>query len=127
MADISKITVNEMTYDIKDAKARQSNEDLTASLGNLAFKDNASGTVTPTGTVSAPNINVTPTSANVNSVSNIGSLPTWSANVSEETLSFNFKQGSLPTISAVTVLTGIADAVASAPIFNGKESAITVS
>ena len=127
MADISKITVNEITYDIKDAKARQSNEELTASLGNLAFKDSASGTVTPTGTVSAPNINVSPTSASVNSVSNKGTLSTWSANVSEETLSFNFKQGSLPTVSAVTVLTGIADAVASAPVFKGTESTITVS
>lgn len=127
MADISKITVNEVTYDIKDAKARQSNEELTASLGNLAYKDSASGTVTPSGTVSAPTISVTPSSTGINGVTNIGTLPTWSANVSEETLSFGFNQGSLPTVNGVTVLTGIADATASAPIFKGAESTVTVS
>lgn len=127
MADISKITVNEVTYNIKDSKARQDNTELVASLGKLAYKDSASGTVTPSGTVTAPAIDVTPTSKTIKGVFNVGKLPTWSASVSEETLSFDFGAGELPTTTNETVLTGIANATATAPIFNGTETSVTVS
>lgn len=127
MADISKISVNSETYNIKDATARGSVSDLEGSLGTLAFKSEASGTMTPVGTVTAPTINVSPTTSNVKVVNSVGSLPSWGANVSEETLSFSFSEGSLPTTNNQTVVTGIADATATAPIFSGTQTTVTVS
>ena len=127
MADISKISVNDVTYDIKDASARGSIIDLGASLGDLAYKDSASGSFTPTGSVSAPTVSVTPSSISLKHINNVGSLPTWSANVSEETLSFSFNAGSLPTTQNHTVLTGITDATATSPVFSGTSGTVTVS
>lgn len=127
MADISKISVGESTYDIKDATARGSVEELTTSLGALAFKDGASGSFTPSGTVSVPTITVSPTTKSVKVMDTSGVLPTWSASVSEETLSFAFTQGSMPTTSTETVVTGIADATSSRPTFSGTAGTVSVS
>ena len=108
----------------------------TADLGDLAFKDSASGSFTPAGSVtvnaytpegsvSAPTITVTPSTDTVNSITAVGTLPTWSASVTNEVLSFSFSQGTLPTKGAnQTVLTG-ASATASAPTFRGTAKAPT--
>lgn len=127
MADISKISVGESTYDIKDATARGSVEELETSLGSLAFKDSASGSFTPSGTVSVPTITVSPTTKSVKVVNTTGVLPTWSASVSEETLSFAFTQGAMPTTNTETVVTGIADATSSRPTFSGTAGTVSVS
>ena len=127
MADISKISVNNETYDIKDANARGSVSDLSASLGTLAFQNSASGSITPSGTVTAPTISVSPTTASVKVIKSVGSLPNWGANVSEETLSFSFNEGSLPVTNNQTVVTGIADANATAPVFSGTQTTVIVS
>ena len=123
MPDISKISVNDQTYDIKDASARGT----LSTLGSLAYKNSASGSFTPSGTVTAPTISVSPSSMSLTHINDVGTLPTWSANVSEETLSFTFSQGSLPTTQNHTVLTGIADATSTAPVFNGSAGTVTVS
>lgn len=138
----------------------------TGSLKALAFKDSASGSVTPSGTVSKPTftgtagtvsvtcegfindvsigssvatynssdgyqldkspdgsnsttdinlttyvsggkVTTTPTTASIKQVNTIGTLPTFSATVTNETLSFNFNAGSLPTTTNTSVVTGV--------------------
>lgn len=126
MPDISKISVNETTYDIKDATGRKQTDDLAAMLGALAFKDTATGDYTPGGKVTAPAVSVNPITKLVKVINNTGSLPTFNANVSEETLSFSFNQGAMVSTVNETVVTGIADATASAPVFTGNAATITV-
>lgn len=61
---------------------------------------------TPSGTVS-----VTPTlSSTLTSVKTAGTLPTWSASVSGETLSFSFTQGAMPTFNTGNRASGITSA-----------------
>lgn len=86
----------------------------------------ATATYKPKGTVSKPNITVTPTTDEIQPVSSVGSLPTWSASVdSSGTLSFNFGQGSLPSLgSAKEFLTGATAVLASNPTFTGTQETI---
>lgn len=143
----------------------------TGSLKALAFKDSASGSVTPSGTVSTPiftgtnsnvtfhtstsdgsfintlidvsnlvaspasyenskwkypdinddyktncspkaivtggSVNTTATTTTIKQVSSVGTLPTFSATVDNEILSFNFNAGSLPTTANTSVVTGV--------------------
>lgn len=134
----------------------------TGSLKALAFKESASGSVTPSGTVSKPtftgtagtvsvtgnvfvddatietsvasygpngynlmqlgpgskeinldthvsggSVTTTPTTANIKQVKSVGTLPKFSATVNNETLSFNFNAGSLPTTTNTSVVTGV--------------------
>lgn len=127
MSDISKISVDEVTYNIKDANARQSQQELLGRLGTLAYKNEATGTMTPAGIVTAPNVDVVPTTKTVKIVKSAGTLPSWSANVNDETLSFTFSAGALTTTSNQTVVTGISDVTASTPIFSGSSSTVIVS
>lgn len=80
---------------------------------------------TPEGSVSAPTITVTPSTTTVNSITAVGTLPTWSAAVNNEVLSFSWSQGTLPTKgSNTTVMTG-ASAESSQPEFTGTAKAPT--
>lgn len=142
----------------------------TGSLKGLAFKDSASGSVTPSGTVSTPtftgteqtvywglnmtdvveriefgsavgvfdsdtreynapqgsnyggmvttiqptinysntgHVTANPTYITVKQVNNVGTLPTFLATVNDETLSFNFNAGSLPTTKDESVISSI--------------------
>lgn len=146
----------------------------TGSLKSLAFKDSATGNFTPAGTISqptfsngtcaatgsvtaegsvtAPTINLATagTTTTVNSITDVGSLPAWSATVSGETLTIGWNAGSLPTKgsdttvkigdasyeatiptftgSAVSVnVTGTAEGTISQPTFNGTQGTISVS
>lgn len=95
---------------------------------------------TPAGTVSTPTVTVTMNTATVNSITNVGTLPThsedsftpatWSGSVTNETLSFSFDggsytqgtftQGTLPTKgSNQTVATTVKSATATQPTFTG--------
>lgn len=75
---------------------------------------------TPQGTVSTPTITVTPNTASVKPFGSAGTLPSFTASVSGETLSLTFSAGTLPSAgTAVTVATGIKSATASAPKFTG--------
>lgn len=126
MPDVSKINVNDTVYDIKDAVARADHATLEGQLGDLAYKNSASGSFTPAGSVSAPAITITPITEVVKGVNTVGSLPAWSASVSEETLSFAFSAGALPTTQNSTVMTG-ASAASAQPVFTGTAGTVTVS
>lgn len=96
-------------------------------LGDLAMKDDASGSFTPAGSVSTPTITITPTTGTVNSITDVGTLPSLSMTVANENLTVAFDQGSLPTKgSGQTVMTG-ASATSSQPTFTGTEDTVTVS
>lgn len=72
------------------------------------------------GTVSAPTITVTPSTTTVNSITAVGTLPEFTATVSNENLTFGWSAGTLPTKgSNTTVATGISSATASQPTFTG--------
>ena len=83
-------------------------------------KGTGTANYTPAGTVSAPTITVTPNTTSVKPFGSAGTLPSFTASVSGETLSLGFSAGTLPSAgTAVTVATGIKSATASAPKFTG--------
>ena len=93
--------------------------DMTG-LGDLATKDTASASYTPAGSVSVDSAGST---ATVNSITDVGTLPTFTATVANEILSLSFSQGTLPTKgSDTTVKTGDATYT-----FGGTQATITVS
>ena len=51
----------------------------TGSLKALAFKDSASASYTPTGSVSAPSVSVAVNTASVTPINGVGTLPSFSA------------------------------------------------
>lgn len=61
--------------------------------------------VTPT--AKATGANVALNTESINAVENVGTLPSWSASVNGDTLSFSWNTGSLPTTSAKTVATSV--------------------
>lgn len=99
----------------------------TGSLKGLAFKDSASVSYTPAGSVSAPTVSVAVNTASVTPITDVGTLPSFTAAVENEVLKLGFSAGDLPTKgTAVEVATGIKSASASAPKFTGGASTITV-
>lgn len=99
-------------------------------FGQLAYKDNASGAYTPSGTVAAPVISVGQAGAteSVTPFGTQGTLPELSMTVLDGNLTIGFNQGTLPTGGTpVTVKTGDASYEATAPVFTGTEATITVS
>lgn len=143
----------ELVFSDSDAKWHEYGS--TGSLKSLAFADSATGTytpsgnvsqpvftgkeqtikvnTTPTGTVSAPTITTSLNTATVNSITDVGSLPSctlpkMTASVENETLSLGWTDGAwnagkLPTKgNNVVVATGIKSIVASEPTFTGTES-----
>ena len=99
-------------------------------LGTLAYKDSASGSFTPAGSVSAPNINVATAggTTTVNSITAVGTLPAYTATVANETLTMTWNAGTLPTKGADTVVkTTDAAYSASQPTFTGTADTVTVS
>lgn len=84
----------------------------------------SSGTVTytPEGSVAAPAISVKTagSTATVNSITAVGTLPAWTATVAYETLTIGWSAGTLPTKGDnQTVKTGDAAYQATAPAFTG--------
>ena len=99
-------------------------------LGALAYKNSASGSFTPSGSVSAPTISVASagSTATVNSITDVGTLPSFGATVSGEILTLAWSAGTLPTKgSDTTVKTGDASYSASQPTFTGSAGTVTVS
>jgi hypothetical protein len=99
-------------------------------LGSLAYKNSASGSYTPAGSVTAPTISVSSagSTTTVNSITAVGTLPSFSATVANENLTLGFDAGTLPTKGTnTTVKTGDASYAASAPSFSGTGATITVS
>lgn len=90
--------------------------------GDVTITKAASGEAnyTPEGVVSAPEITVTPTTGSISTVTDVGTLPVFSATVQNENLVLSFNPGTLPTMGdSSTVVLGIDSAVATAPTFTG--------
>ena len=91
--------------------------------GTVAIsKGTGTANYTPEGSVAAPTISVKTagTTTTVNSITAVGTLPSLTTNVANETLTIEFSQGTLPTKGAnTTVKTGDAAYQASAPAFTG--------
>ena len=110
-------TITNETFDIKDAAARQS----IAELGSLAFKDNASGTYTPAGSITVNE--AADTTASVPNVTAVGTLPSLTYDSTNEELTFS--TGTLPTLG--TPLTVVIASGARTASFAGTEANIIVS
>ena len=96
--------------------------------GSVTISKAASGTAnyTPEGTVSTPTITVTPSTTTVNSITAVGTLPSWSGTVTNENLTIAWSEGTLPTKgSNTTVATGIQSATATQPTFTGTGAVLT--
>lgn len=91
--------------------------------GTVAItKGTGTANYTPEGSVAAPTISVKTAGATttVNSITAVGTLPSLTTTVANETLTIGFDQGTLPTKGAnTTVKTGDAAYQASAPAFTG--------
>lgn len=90
--------------------------------GSVTISKASSGTAnyTPAGTVSTPTITVTPNTTTVNSITAVGTLPSWTATVESENLTLGWSAGTLPTKgSDTTVATGIKSATSTQPTFTG--------
>lgn len=122
-------------------------------VGSLAYKDTASGTYTPAGSVSKPNVSVTPQTATIKEIDDGGSvtpgtsstptavtLPELSVTVSNETLVLSWSAGSvtpgtggtptqvtLPTTKQTSVMTGVSAELDAAPAFTGTSGTVEVS
>lgn len=74
---------------------------VTATPTFTGSSTTSTGSFTPSG-----DVDVTPTTTTVYSITGVGTAPSWSASVSNETLSFSFSAGSVPTRASKTVMTG---------------------
>ena len=108
-------------------------------FGALAYKDSASGVYTPSGSVSAPvftgtemtlstnitpsgSVSVTENTTTVNSITDVGALPSITTEVDGETLVVRFSAGSLPTKGQdQTVISGVSAS------FSGNQETISLS
>lgn len=87
----------------------------TSGLGDLAYKNSASGSFTPAGSVA-----VTETTDTVTGMASAGTLPTWTYNA--ETMNLTYNAGTLPTAdTAKSVVTGATAA------FTGTAGTVDVS
>lgn len=113
-------------------------------LGTLAYKDTASGSYTPHGTISTPNITVTPSNTTIKNPTSkqvVDDIATAAPNASIagaitycELSGTNLilkniipSKGASITTENITVLNGITSAVATQPSFTGTSETITVS
>lgn len=100
-------------------------------LGDLAMENSVVATYTPQGSVSTPDITVTPTTDTVNAIDSAGTLPTATIptfTVDNGVLTItagSFNAGALPTTTSVSVLTGASAALDNAPVFTGTQETIT--
>lgn len=95
---------------------------VTAAGSVSISKGSGTANYTPEGSVAAPTISVKTagTTTTVNSITAVGTLPSLTTTVADETLTIGFNQGTLPTKGAnTTVKTGDAAYQATAPAFTG--------
>ena len=109
-----------------------------SSLGALAYKDTATGTYTPQGTIGAitpegtiDTSETTATSTNGHSITDVGTLPSLEYDSADESLTFD--AGTLPTKGAATaVLTSVTiratlNGTEVTPVFTGTAKSVSVS
>lgn len=93
------VTMPQVEWGVEDVNTGKTSI-KTASLGTTD-----TSVVTPTAKATGTAVSLNTTS--IDAVDSVGSLPSWSASVDGETLSFSFNAGSLPTKAAKTVATGV--------------------
>ena len=92
-------------------------------LGTLAQKNSASGSFTPDGDVSQPTASANTSSTTVNSITAVGTLPTFT--VANETLTIT--AGTLPTKGSDTsVISAINSITVTKPTFTGTTDTVIV-
>lgn len=94
----------------------------TNKTATVSAASSGTATYTPEGSVSAPTITVgtAGSTTKVNSITAVGTLPSLTTTVANETLTIGWSAGTLPTKgSDTTVKTGDASYTASAPTFTG--------
>ena len=100
----------------------------SSSSVTITAEASESGNYTPAGSVAAPTISVSSAgeTTTVNSITDVGTLPSLTTTVANENLTISFSQGTLPTKgSDTTVRTGDASYTASAPTFTGTKVSLT--
>jgi len=107
--DAENVVYDNTTSGLTATDAQAAIDELSAglgALGDLAYKSSATDNYTPAGTVSTPTISATTTAATVNSITNVGTLPTLTYDaVNKE---YTFSAGTLPTKGEnVTVIASI--------------------
>ena len=120
--DIPALKVGDGVTAVKDLPfITSSDTDLKA----LAYKDSASGTMTPSGSCSGTGVTLETTT--VTEMSSAGTLPVLAVTMDGSTMVIDFSTGSLPTLSnPITVATGTVSSVTD-PTFAGNQATITVS
>ena len=114
----------EFIYSSADGKVHELG-DLTG-LGSLALKNSATGSYTPEGTVSKPDVDVTPTTGTVAAFKTAGSVTPGTANTPT---AVNVTAGSANTPTAVAVTPGSANvptAVSVTPGTGNQPTAVTL-
>lgn len=94
----------------------------TTGLGALAYKDSASGKFTPEGTVSKPDITVTPTTGTVKSMKTAGSVTNGTANTPT---AVSVSAGTANTPTAVSVTPGSANVPTAVSVTPGSANTPT--
>lgn len=126
---VSTKTTSNKTATVSKAASGTATYTPEGSVSKPTFTGSATSvsvTGTPTGSVSKPSITVTPTTETVNSITAVGTLPSWSATVANENLTIAWAAGTLPTKGAnQSVMTAASAALASAPAFTGNEVTFT--
>ena len=92
-------------------------------FGALAFKNSASGSYTPAGSVAITKGE--DTTASITPIATVGTLPEASWTISGETATFAFSAGTLPT--AGTAVSAVTARGTDTAAFTGTEATITVS
>ena len=96
-------------------------------LGQLAYADYATGSFTPKGTVSTPEINIEFLNDDIYPLESRGTLPGLFLTVQNETLNVSWDSGTLPRLGdPVSVVTGVYSITSSTPTFTGTADNIYV-
>ena len=110
----------EFIYSSADGKVHELGD--TTGLGSLAYQNSASGTYTPAGSVSKPDIDVTPTTGTVAAFKTAGSVTAGSANIPT---AVSVTPGSANTPTAVTVQAGSANVPTAVSVIPGSANTPT--
>lgn len=110
----------EFIYASADGKVHELGD--TTGLGALAYKSSAEATYTPAGSVSKPDIDVTPTTSSISAFKTAGSVTAGSANVPT---AVSVTPGTANTPTAVTVQAGSANVPTAVSVTPGSANVPT--
>lgn len=90
------------------------------------FELTSSGSYTPEGSVSKPDVNVVTASKTIYSISGLGSLPSLQTVVEGEDLRLEWSPGGLPSRTSEGVVANVSAELDAAPVFTGTEKNVSV-